>query len=142
MSKLLVSKNSNSQTVKSGDICLCAEEQIQKIIPVKTNKPRITPRIPRPKPGPKPRGWLRSSQPKQAPGQRSVRQGIINCRGRRTSCDTGCGELWPSPHRWVESYSTHILIIKELVEGNLFSNVNLVYYFAGVSVTGGLYPIS
>lgn len=85
-----------SETVTSGDICLCAEEEPHladlvdpntakpKNIPVKTNKPRITLRIRQPKPGPTPKVFLRLSQPKQAPTKRSVRQGIKNRRRRRT----------------------------------------------------------
>ncbi len=86
----------HSQTVTSGDICLCAEEDPHPAdlidqntakpehITVKTNKPRITLRIHQPKPGPKPKVLLRLSQPKQAPAQRPLRQGIKNRRRRRT----------------------------------------------------------
>ena len=80
------------QTVNPRDICLCAEEDPHPAdlidqnaakpedIPVKTH---ITLRICQPKPRPKPKVLLRLIQPKQAPAQRSLRQGIKN-RRRRT----------------------------------------------------------
>ena len=86
----------HSQIVTPSDICLDTEEDSNpaalidqntaqpKNIPVMTNKPRITLRIRQPKPGPKPKVRLRLSQPKQVPGQRSVRQGIKYRRRQRT----------------------------------------------------------
>ena len=78
----------HSPTITPTDICLGAEEDSNPAalidqntatpenIPVKTNKLRITLRIRQPKPEPKPKVLLRLSQPKKAPAQRSVRQGI------------------------------------------------------------------
>ncbi|KAK3166745.1 hypothetical protein OEA41_009870 [Lepraria neglecta] len=91
-----INGGTHSQTVTPSDICLYTEEgpypaalidqnaAKPKNIPVMTNKPRIILRIRQPKPGPKPKVRLRLSQPKQTPGQRSVRQGIKNRRRQRT----------------------------------------------------------